>query len=88
MQGLVSVELVGRGAGIDMVVVNKTINPAHSAMRMVGEAIQAKLPPGSQYVLIVYDDEHVVDRQVSFLTSDAQDVAVARIKEFVQVLDR
>ncbi len=55
---------------------------------MVGQAIEGVLPPGTQYVLIVYDDPGVVDRKVSFLTSDKQDIAVARVKEFVKVLDR
>lgn len=67
---------------------SKTVSPQHTAMRMVGDAIKSKLPPGTQYVLIVYDDPGVVDRKVSFLTSDKQDMAVARIKEFVKVLDR
>lgn len=69
-------------------VINKTVSPAHAAMRMVGGAIKKALPPGSQYVLIVYDDPHVVDRKVSFVASESEEMAVARIKEFVQVLDR
>ncbi len=68
--------------------INKTVSPQHAAMRMVGDAIKAKLPAGTQYVLIVYDDPGVVDRKVSFVTSDKQDTAVARVKEFVKVLDR
>ena len=69
-----------------MSVPGKTIASRHSPMRMVGQAIKQALPPGSEYVLIVYDGEQVVDRQVSFIASESQDMAVARIKEFVEVL--
>ena len=71
-----------------MPAINRTVSPAHQAMRMVGGAIQQALPAGSQYVLIVYDDPNVVDRKVSFVASESEEMAVARIKEFVKVLDR
>lgn len=66
--------------------VNDKISPAHQGMRMVGDAIKSKLPPGCHFVLIVYDDANVVGRTVSFVASESQDMAVARMKEFVNQL--
>ena len=69
-----------------MAAVNKTISEAHEPMRMVGDAIKSKLPPGCNFVLIFYDDANVVGRSVSWVASESKDMVVARMKEFVNQL--
>jgi len=66
--------------------VNDKVSPSHQGMRMVGDAIASKLPPGCHFVLIVYDDANVVGRTVSFVASESTEMAVARMREFVDQL--
>lgn len=62
------------------------IAAAHEPMRMVAEAMKSKLPPGCNFVLIFYDDSNIVDPSVSWVASESKEMAVARMKEFVNQL--